>query len=58
VLDFADGKEIGEGKIISLQRDRKTVKEIHSGYEFAFMTDNFQDWHVDDNVMCLVEETD
>ena len=48
-------KKVGEGKISSLQRDKNTVKEVHAGYECAFMVDDFKDWQVDDRVECFVE---
>ncbi|MFH0898255.1 MAG: translation initiation factor IF-2 [bacterium] len=47
------GSVIGEGKISSLQRDRKSVKEVHAGYEFAFICDSFQEWQVGDTVHCF-----
>lgn len=50
------GKEkIGEGKITSLQRDKKSVKEAHSGYECGFVIDGITDWEVDDRVECFIE---
>ncbi|MBY0353108.1 translation initiation factor IF-2 [Candidatus Babeliales bacterium] len=45
------GKVVAEGKINSLQRDRKVVKEVHAGYEFAFIADSFNDWQEDDVVL-------
>lgn len=47
--------KVGEGSIQSLQRDRKTVKEVHTGFECAFMVDGFTEWQVDDRVECLQE---
>ncbi len=52
---FRRKQEVGSGKINSLQRDKKTVKEIHTGFECAFMVDNFSDWQVDDVVECYLE---
>jgi len=50
------GKEkIGEGKIKSLQREKKNVKEVHAGYECAFMIDGMDDWEVEDRVECFIE---
>ncbi|MGE0207030.1 MAG: translation initiation factor IF-2 [Candidatus Babeliales bacterium] len=50
------GKEkIGEGPIKSLERDRKSVKDVHAGFEFAFLVDGFNDWQIDDRVECFVE---
>jgi translation initiation factor IF-2 len=48
-------KKVGEGKISSLQRDKNTVKEVHAGYECAFMVEDFKEWQVDDRVECFVE---
>lgn len=48
-------RRIAEGKITSLQRDRKAVKEVHAGFECAFMIDGFTTWEVDDRVECLIE---
>lgn len=47
------GKDkVGEGKIVSLQREREPAKEVRKGFECAFSVDNFDDWQVDDNVEC------
>ncbi len=48
-------EKIGEGKITSLQRDKKTVKEVHSGYECGFVVEGITDWQVDDRVECFIE---
>lgn len=47
---------VGEGKIKSLQRDRKTVKEVHSGYECGFLVEGFDGFQVDDRVECYLEK--
>jgi len=47
--------KIGEGKIKSLQRDRKVVKEVNAGYECAFVIDGIQDWAEGDRVECYTE---
>lgn len=49
---------IGESKITSLQRDKKTVKEVHAGYEFAFITDTFQEWEEGDTILCFTQSKD
>ena len=49
------GKVVGEGMITSLQRDKKSVKEVHAGFECAFMTDVFHDWSEDDVVIAYSE---
>ena len=45
-----------DDNIVSLQRERKTVKEVHKGFECGFITDSFHDWKEDDTVHCFVEE--
>lgn len=47
--------KVGEGKITSLQRDKKSVKEVFSGFECAFMIDGFTDWAEDDRVECFID---
>ncbi|MBT3455934.1 translation initiation factor IF-2 [bacterium] len=55
VVAFRRGKRLGGGKIQSLQRDRKIVKEVHKGFECAFLISDFTDWQVDDTVECVIE---
>lgn len=55
VVIWRGSKKIGEGKISSLQRDKNTVKEVHAGFECAFMVENFTDWQIDDRVECYLE---
>lgn len=50
------GKAVGEGKISSLQRDKKTVKEVHAGYECGFICDSYSEWQEDDVVVIMREE--
>ena len=42
--------------ITSLQRECKVVKEVHAGYECAFICDKFQDWQEGDKVNFLLEQ--
>lgn len=50
-----NNKKVGESKISSLQRDKKVVKEVHSGYECGFLTDSFHEWQEGDIVQFFVE---
>jgi len=55
-LEIWRGNEkVGEGPIKSLQREKKTVKEVHAGFECGFLIDGFTDWQVDDRVECYIE---
>lgn len=55
LVAFRGNKKIGEGKVKSLQRDKKSVKEVHTGFECAFLVDSISDWQVDDRVECYIE---
>jgi translation initiation factor IF-2 len=55
VVIMRDGRKVGEGAIKSLQRDRKSVKEVHTGFECAFMVEGFDEWQVDDRVECYIQ---
>lgn len=47
--------KVGEGKITSLQRDKKSVKEVFTGFECAFMVHGFSEWAEDDRVECFID---
>lgn len=48
-------QKIGSGPIKSLQRERKSVKEVHAGFECAFLVEGFDAWEPDDRVECYLE---
>lgn len=48
--------KIGEGKIKSLQRDRKIVKEVTAGYECAFLVEGIDDWAEGDRAECYTQQ--
>ncbi len=50
--------KVGQGKIKSLQRDKKMVKEVHAGFECGFIIDKYSDWAVEDRVECFIEVPD
>ncbi len=50
------GRKIGEGKLRSLQREKRSVKEVHQGYECGFMIEKYDDWAIGDKVECYIEE--
>ncbi len=57
VTCIRNGEVAGEGKISSLQKERKSIAEVQTGTEFAFFCREFQDWQVDDIIECSLEET-
>ena len=42
--------KIGEGKVTSLQRDKRTVKEVLNGFECGIGVESFTDFIVDDRI--------
>ena len=54
VVIWRGKKKIGQGAIRGLERDRKSVKEVHAGFEFAFLADGFDTWEIDDRVECFI----
>jgi translation initiation factor IF-2 len=50
------GKVVGEGVIASLQRDKKTVKEVHKGFECGFICNGFSGWQEGDTVHAFIEK--
>jgi len=55
VVIYRRNNKVGEGKITSLQREKKAVKEVHVGFEFGLGIEGFTDWAIDDRVECYVE---
>ncbi|KKP36005.1 MAG: Translation initiation factor IF-2 [candidate division TM6 bacterium GW2011_GWF2_32_72] len=55
VMAWRGKQKIGEGTVDSLQRDKKNVKEVHAGYECAFLIKGIDDWQVDDRAEFYIE---
>lgn len=55
VVAWRGRDKIGEGKITSLQRDKKTVKEVHAGFECGFIIEGIEDWMPGDRVECFIK---
>ena len=47
---------VGEGRIVTLQRDKKVIKEVPAGYECGFTCDGFQGWKEGDTVISYHKE--
>ena len=54
VVVWRKNQKIGEGKITSLQRESKSVKEVHTGYEGAFMAEGLEDFAEEDRIECFI----
>ena len=55
VVIWRGRSKIGEGKIYTLQRANKNVKEVHTGYECAFGVKELTDYMVDDRIECYID---
>ncbi len=55
VIVYRGKYKVGEGAIKSLQRDKKAVKEVHTGFECAFLVTGFDAWQPEDRVECYLE---
>ncbi|MEI7580170.1 MAG: translation initiation factor IF-2 [bacterium] len=49
-------EEIGSGKVTTLQRDRKDMKEIYAGLDCGFVTDTFHGWAVGDRITIFTHQ--
>lgn len=52
---WREGNKIGSGKIQSLQREKKMMKEVGVGFEGALLVDGFDDWLEGDRIDCFVQ---
>ena len=48
--------EIGSGKVVTLQRDRKEAKEIREGNDCGLLTDTFHGWVVGDRITIFAHQ--
>ncbi len=55
IVIYRRNNKIGEGKLTSLQREKKAVKEVHVGFEFGLSVEGFTEWAIDDRIECYVE---
>lgn len=55
VVVWRGKQKIGEGAITSLQREGKNVKEVHAGFDCAFMAEGLEDFLEDDRIECFVQ---
>lgn len=52
---FHANQKVGEGKIKSLEREKKAVKEVNIGFDCALTVEGFQNWQLDDIIECYQE---
>lgn len=55
VVVWRDQRKVGQGKIKSLQREKRSMKEVAAGFECGFIVEGFNDWHEGDRVECFIE---
>lgn len=52
---YRGNEQVGKGLIKSLQRDKKSMKEVLAGFEGACVVEGFDDWQEGDVVDCYLE---
>lgn len=50
------GKQLAEGPILSLQKDKSTVDSVAKGFDCAFRLKEFEGWKIGDEVECILKE--
>ncbi|MGA9530866.1 MAG: translation initiation factor IF-2 [Candidatus Babeliales bacterium] len=55
IVASRNGKTFGEGPIKSLQKEKRSMKEVPEGHECAFVVDGITDWQVGDTAYCYVD---
>ncbi len=55
VIVWRGKQQIGEGPITSLQREGKNVKEVHAGFDCAFMAEGLDDFQEDDRIEFFIQ---
>jgi translation initiation factor IF-2 len=55
VVVWRDRYKIGEGKITSLQREKRAVKEVANGFECGISVENFADFVPDDRLEIFIQ---
>jgi translation initiation factor IF-2 len=48
-------QKIGDGKIISLQREKRSVKEVNKGFECGITIEGVSDFAPDDRIECFIQ---
>ncbi len=56
VIAYRNDKKFGEGKITSLQREKKSIQEVNAGYECGFVVEGITGWQEGDRVECYIEQ--
>jgi translation initiation factor IF-2 len=52
---FRGGIKIGEGRVLSLHQEKKTMKEVPEGQDCGILCTGFTDWNEADRVVCFAE---
>ena len=56
VVVYRNHDKVGEGTIKTLQKEKKSQKEVLAGFECAFILDGFSDWQEGDLAECYVQK--
>ncbi|HJM68597.1 MAG TPA: translation initiation factor IF-2 [Candidatus Babeliales bacterium] len=56
VVVYRNRAKVGEGIIKTLQKEKKSQKEVLTGFECAFILDGFSDWQEGDIAECYIQK--
>jgi len=56
IVIYRDNKKIGEGVIQTLQREKRSMKEVAKDFECGIVSPDFSDYKEGDRIECFVEE--
>jgi len=56
IVVYRDSRKIGEGIIQTLQREKRSMKEVAKGFECGIMAPGLADYQEGDRIECFIEE--
>ncbi len=56
IVVWRGNDKVGEGEIQTLQREKRSMKEVTAGFECGFIASGVTDYQEDDRVECFVQE--
>lgn len=55
VVGWRGSQKLGEGNITSLQREKRSVKQVNAGFECGFIVEGINDWQEGDRIEFFIE---
>lgn len=55
IVGWRGSQKIGEGSVASLQRDKRSVKQVNAGFECGIIAEGINDWEEGDRIEFFIE---